>query len=115
MQYSLYEFGVNTESVEPNNKYSGSVAWIVSCYYTQSFDDSADPCGPDDPQGNWRYGLWAVRKKYGKEYADKLLFYALKDNPPVSSKVNTFDGYFFNRINGAEVFINNASDQIHGC
>jgi hypothetical protein len=69
---------IDTVHQEPRSDYMGRVVTIFSCYYRSSFVGKEMCAWKDSPMYYWNVGLWNVRKKIGKDFTDKLLFYAFK-------------------------------------
>ena len=83
-------------------------AWIYECYFPRSFD-GLNRCGDGSPVYRWTKALWEVRSKYGAEYADHLLCYALLMWRGLPSKyVDTFDQWFRYKLVGGESVADNA-------
>jgi hypothetical protein len=81
---------------------------IFSSYYASSYRGT-NLCGDSY---KWCHALWDIRRRYGKEFTDKLLFYAFQQWQSVSDESN-FDAYFMRRFfSGMYVAVNDYEKQV---
>ena len=85
-------------------------ASAIAAYYNWSFwDYKADNVG-----GYWSSQLWDIRSRFGKQFADRLVGFALKgmvDNPEEDADPR-FDFYFYNKIKIADSIVDNNAEKM---
>jgi hypothetical protein len=97
--YSTYIFDQFLDTGGATDKASAfrlSASRIFSAYYLSSFSDKKPPT--DD---KWDNALWEIRSRYGKDFADKALFYTFKtwDDPVTEAELRlSFDVFFSDRF-----------------
>jgi hypothetical protein len=86
-------------------------AWVYECYFPKSFGGQPT-CDGRAPGHQWVDAMWEVREKYGQEYADSLMCYALKMWRDIPSKyLDSFDRFFRYRIAAGETAKDNSTDR----
>jgi hypothetical protein len=86
-------------------------AWVYACYFPRSFGGQ-ETCDSNAPGHKWIDAMWAVRRKYGQEYADSLMCYTLKmwrDTP--SKYAENFDRFLRYRLAVGETVKDNSADR----
>lgn len=86
-------------------------AWIYSCYFSKSFSGKST-CDNATPGRQWVDALWEVRRKYGQEYTDSLMCYALKMWRDLPTKyADNFDRFFRYKLVAGESVKDNSADR----
>jgi len=86
-------------------------AWIYSCYFPRSFGGQST-CDNSAPGHQWVDAMWDVRQKYGQEYADSLMCYALKMWRDLPTKyADNFDRFFRYKLVTGETVKDNSADR----
>jgi len=104
--YGEWMFGrVFDTAGKQGNRFSIESAWVYTIYYVDSFLGQHT----FDTRSNiraWTNGLWDIRTKYGKQFADKALFYTWQRwvNPEPN---DSLDRYLYVRLSiGLDVLEN---------
>jgi hypothetical protein len=102
--YSQYIFRevLYTAPTDKHDAFLYLSAQIFQNYYLADFTN-IPPSAPrrDAPTGKWISAMWDIRQKYGREFANKILFYAFKQwNHPLDDvNKEDFDRFFGLRFN----------------
>jgi hypothetical protein len=75
---------------------TATLSWIYADYYESSFIDRKNLQRPDDKGGAWLNALWEIRQKYGKDFADRAMFYSFKVLRDRAPSETTASLYFAN-------------------
>ena len=108
--YALFVFGNLLIQYEPvfSNFYTMS-SERFAIYYVASYR-GINLCSETD---KWCQTLWAIQQRYGKEFTDKLLFYAFQKWEQASTSESNFDAYFMRRFSrGLRDAANDADKQV---
>jgi hypothetical protein len=91
------------------------VAFLFSDYYTFSYSNHYVEESPKTVDRQWLNALWGIREKYGKQFADKAMYYSYKKwLPPDPQEDGTsFNKFFFLRfLSGVEVEVTDPQQYI---
>ncbi len=76
----------------------GNASLIFSEYYLSSFGEKNIRASLKPDSYTWQNTLWEIRKKHGKDFVDRALFYSYKTWRPKDSKEENFDTFFLDRF-----------------
>ena len=94
---------------QPQGRFSTQFMWVYNDYYVSSFFGKYR-VNTSSSFAYWTNGLWDMRTKYGKSFADRLLYYAFATWYPPQPK-DTFDQFFWRRISHGLTVLSNTAQE----
>jgi hypothetical protein len=93
--YAMFVFDNLMKQYEPIlSDFHTNSSLVFSMYYVSSYRGISS-CRETD---KWCKALWDIRRQYGKEFTDKLLFYTFQQWQRVSTNESNFDAYFMRKL-----------------
>jgi hypothetical protein len=99
----IWPTAFNRAITGPEAQNDQEAEWIYQYYFPASYLNMRNVCDKSSPGHQWVEALWEVRSKYGREYTDGVLFYALLLWGNIPSKyAGHFDLFFRDKLISGE-------------
>jgi len=100
----------------PKSWFSWDAQLMFERYYTESFENDYHYMLPESdsaPLDKWNNALLDLRKKYGQDFVDRLLYYSLEDWYP-AGPTQDLDGFLWTRFDAGLLAIDNKDENRSG-